>query len=250
MDENIGIIGIEYEFPEFRYSTEELFDILGNKLSENVKDNIRQLGVEHRHFVRPIEYYLQNSESTTPSSDNHKEPISDLSAQAAKKCLSSFDLKPENISCLIAGSENNDYLSPGLSSILLRKIGLSNFTPHFNLQGMACSTFPKVLELGKNLVHNDSDNVLIVISGCNSGWYLPHLKDNMFIQNPKEIGENQYDRDLQVKKWVSTMFSFLFGDGVVALVLSKNTHGNSIVKLGKFSHAVNFDQFDYRKACV
>ena len=250
MENTAGIIGMEHEFPEFRYSTEELFDILGNKLSERVKENIRQLGVEKRNFIRPIEYYLQTSAGTTPSSSNHQEPISDLSAKAAKKCLSNLDLKPENISCLIAASENNDYLSPGLSSILIRKIGLSNFTSHFNLQGMACSTFPKVLELGKNLVHNESDNVLIVISGCNSGWYLPHLKDDMFIRNPKEIGENQYDRDLQIKKWVSTMFSFLFGDGVIALVLSKNKNNNSFVKLGKFAHAVNFEQFDYRKACV
>ena len=78
-------------------------------------------------------------------------------------------------------------MSPGLSSILIKKIGLSNFTPHFNLQGMACSSFLKVLELGEKLVQNDTDNVLIVISGCNSGWYLPHLKNNMIVKNPNEI---------------------------------------------------------------
>jgi len=250
MSSDIGIIGIEKEYPEYRYSTEELFGILGNKLSEKVKENIRQLGVEQRYFVKPMEHYLLNSEGTHPTSDNHKEPISDLSAQVARKCMTNLDLKPEDITCVVAASENNDYLSPGLSSIILRKIGLSNFIPHFNLQGMACSTFPKVLELGKNLVHDDKDNVLIVISGCNSGWYLPHLKDNMAIRNPKEIGENQYDRERQIKKWVSTMFSFLFGDGVVALVLSKNTKGRNAVKIGKITHAVNFDKFDYRKACV
>lgn len=249
MIDDIGIVGIEQGFPEFSYTTNEMFDILGNKLSEKVKENIRQLGVEKRYFVKPFEHYLLNSESTSPSSENHKESISDLSAHVARNCLSNLDLKPENISCLIAASENNDYLSPGLSSILVRKIGLSNFTPHFNLQGMACSTFPKVLELGKNLIH-DSEKILIVISGCNSGWYLPHLKDNMFIRNPKEIGENQYDRDLQIRKWVSTMFSFLFGDGAVAFVLSKNKINNTMIKLGKFAHGVNFDTFDYRKACV
>ena len=250
MPNDVGIVGIEFDYPEHKYSTKELFDILGNKISDRVKNNISQLGVENRYFVKPIEHYLTNSESTHPTDNNHEEPISDLAAQVAQKCLTNLGLNLSDITCLVAASENNDYQSPGLSSILVRKIGLSNFVPHFNLQGMACSSFPKVLELGKNLVHNDKDKVLIVISGCNSGWYLPHLKDNMFVRNPKEIDENQYDKDKQLKKWVSTMFSFLFGDGVVALVLSKEKLSGNKINIGKITHAVNFDKFDYRKACV
>lgn len=250
MINQVGIKGIEFEYPEFKYTTQELFDILGNKLSEKVRDNINKLGVEQRYFVKPIEHYLNNSEGTHPSSDSHKEPISDLSAKVAKKCLDNLNFKSEDISCIIAASENNDYLSPGLSSILVRKIGLSNFIPHFNLQGMACSSFLKVLELGRYLVQSETDNVLVVISGCNSGWYLPHLKDNMDVKNPSEIGEKQYDREKQIEKWVSTMFSFLFGDGVVAFVLSKVKTNQNMIRIGNFTHAVNFDKFDYRKACV
>lgn len=250
MSVQVGIRSIQFEYPEFKYSTQELFEILGNKLTDKVRDNITKLGVEQRYFIKPIENYLLNSEGTHPSSDLHKEPISDLSALVGKKCLEALNLKPENVSCLLVASENNDYLSPGLSSLLVRKIGLSNFMPHFNLQGMACSSFPKVLELGRNLVRNETDNVLVVISGCNSGWYLPHLKDNMNIKNPSEIGEHQYDRKKQIEKWVSTMFSFLFGDGAIAFVLSKVKENENMIKFGNFTHAVNFDMFDYRKACV
>ncbi len=250
MSKDVGIIGIEYDYPKNEYTTNQLFDIFGNKISEKVKENIRQLGVEKRYFVKPIEHYLHDFEKSFPTEDGHEEPISDLAAKVGKKCIEKLGLKNDEITCVIGVSENNDYLSPGLSSILIRKIGLSNFTPHFNLQGMACSSFPKVLELGKNLVHSDSDNVLVIISGCNSGWYLPHLKDNMTIRNPSEIDKNQYDRKTQIRKWVSTMFSFLFGDGVVAFVLSKNSRGKSAIKFENFTHAVNFDKYDYRRACV
>jgi 3-oxoacyl-[acyl-carrier-protein] synthase III len=250
MNPNLGIIGIEFEYPEFEYTTDALFEILGNKISEQVKNNIRQLGVEKRYFVKPLESYLTNFETTHPSSNDHEEPISELAAKTAKKCIASLGLKNEDITCLLAVSENNDYLSPGLSSLLVRKIGLSNFISHFNIQGMACSSFPKILELGQNLVKSEKDNILIVISGCNSGWYLPHLKDNMFVRNPKEIGKNQYDRESQIRKWTSTMFSFLFGDGCVAFVLSKNTRGLPYIKFSNFTHAVNFEKYDYRKACV
>ena len=226
--EGAGISGIEFGYPEHRYSTTEMFDILGPKLSDGVRQNVQQLGVENRYFVRPMESYLENGRADL----NDGEPISELSAEVAKRCLANLGLGPSDITCLVAASENSDYLSPGLSAVLVRKIGLSNFVPHFNLQGMACSTFPKVLELGKSLVRKESDKVLVVISGCNnrlgapalqaaraghlgrtdsaesgcSGWYLPHLGDGAAVVNPKEMGDLP-DREKRIKKWVSTMFS-------------------------------------------
>jgi len=250
MNSNLLLSGLELEHPKFKYSTTELIELLGNKLSEKTIENIKSLGVENRYFIKPIEHYLLDTQGTRPTSENHEEPISDLSANVAKTCLSKLGLNLNDISCLVAASENNDYLSPGLSSILVRKIGLTNFIPHFNIQGMACSTLPKLLELGKHLVHDENDKVLVVISGCNSGWYLPHLKDKMSVKNPKEINEKQYDKNSQIRKWVSTMFSFLFGDGVSAFVLSKNKITENAVKIGKISHAVNLGEFDYQKACV
>ncbi len=246
---DIGITGLIRDYPKFKYSTKELIDILGNKLSEKVKENIYQLGVEERYFTRPIESYFE-APSAQINSINDNEPISDLSAKIVNQCLEKLGLKHDDIKCLVAAYDNNDYMSPGLSSITLTKAGFSKFLPHFNIQGMACSTLPKLLELGKNLVHDENDKVLVVISGCNSGWYLPHLKDNMDVKNPKEIGEKQYDREKQISKWVSTMFSFLFGDGVTAFLLSKVKESQNALRIGKITHAVNFDNSDYKKACV
>ena len=246
---NIGVTGLIRDYPEFKYSTKELIDILGNKLSEQVKENIYGLGVEERYFTRPIESYIKIPSAKINSIDDN-EPISDLSAKIVNQCLEKLGLKHDDIKCLLVGYENNDYMSPGLGSITLTKAGFSKFLPHFNIQGMACSTFPKLLELGKNLIHDENDKVLVVISGCNSGWYLPHLKDNMAIKNPKEIGLNQYDREKQIGKWISTMFSFLFGDGVTAFLLSKINEGQNALRIGKITHAVNFDNSDYKKACV
>jgi 3-oxoacyl-[acyl-carrier-protein] synthase III len=246
---DVGIIGLTRDYPEFKYSTKEMIDLLGNKLSERVKENIFQLGVENRYFIRPFERYIKNfGERIKSNSDG--EPISDLCTKVAQKCLSDLDLTNNDISCIVAAYEDNDFLSPGLSSILLTKIGLSKFIPHYNIQGMACSTLPKLLELGKNLIHDENDKILFVISGCNSGWYLPHLKDNLNVKNPKEIGNEQYDRKQQISKWVSTMFSFLFGDGVAAFVMRKIGPDDNAIKIGKITHAVNFENYDYRKACV
>ena len=248
-NDSIGITGLTRHYPEFKYSTKEMIDLLGNKLTEQVKENIFQLGVESRHFINPLDCYISKS-NTQRKSNINGEPISDLSTNVAQKCLSNLGLKNNDITCVVAAFEDNDFLSPGLSSILLTKMGLSKFIPHYNIQGMACSTLPKLLELGKNLIHNENDKILFVISGCNSGWYLPHLKDGMSVLNPKEISKDQPDREKQISKWVSTMFSFLFGDGVAAFVMSQVGSKDNAVKIGKITHAVNFDDSDYRKASV
>ena len=247
--ENIGIIGLECEYPKFKYTTKELIDLLGDKLTEKVKENIYGLGVNNRHFIRPIEQYIGNTKEQI-NLHGGPEPISDFSADAAKKCMSNLRLNPEDITSLIVASENSDYQSPGMASIVVTKAGLSNFIPHYNIQGMACSTLPKVLELGKNLIKNKKDKVLVVISGCNSGWYLPHLRDTKLIKSPSEIKDDDPDRESQLKKWVSTMFSFLFGDGVTAFVLSSITSKQNAIKIGKITHGVNFDESDYKKASV
>lgn len=245
----IMISGLTREYPEYKYSTNEMIEMLGNKLTDKVQENILQLGVENRCFIRPFERYIQ-SNGDRIKSDSDGEPISDLCTKTAEKCLQNLGLNKNDITCVVAAFEDNDFLSPGLSSIILTKMGLSKFIPHYNIQGMACSTLPKLLELGKNLIHDENDKILFVISGCNSGWYLPHLKNNMSVKNPKEITDDQYDRKQQLSKWVSTMFSFLFGDGVAAFVMTKANSDNHGLKIGKITHAVNFNDSDYRKACV
>ena len=246
---SVGIIGLTRQYPEFKYSTKEMIDILGNKLTEKVKENILQLGVENRYFVRPLDRYVSKSGEQIKSVPDG-EPISDLCKNVGEKCLSNLGLTKNDVTCIVAAFEDNDFLSPGLSSILLTKMGLSKFIPHYNIQGMACSTLPKLLELGKNLIRNENDKILFVISGCNSGWYLSHLKDNKTVKNPHEVDKDQHNREQQISKWVSTMFSFLFGDGVAAFVMSKTNSEDNAVKIGKITHAVNFDDYDYRKACV
>ena len=248
-DSSIGIIGLTRQYPEFKYNTKEMMDALGNKLTEKVKENILQLGVENRYFVRPLDSYVSKLGEQIKSIPDG-EPISDLCKNVAEKCLSNLGLTKNDVTCIVAAFEDNDFLSPGLSSILLTKMGLSKFIPHYNIQGMACSTLPKLLELGKNLIRNKNDKVLFVISGCNSGWYLPHLKDDKTVRNPREIDKDQYDQKQQISKWVSTMFSFLFGDGVAAFVMTNVDSEDNAVKIGKITHGVNFDDSDYRKASV
>ena len=78
----------------------------------------------------------------------------------------------EDIQYLIATSDNNDFITLGLSNILLRKLGLSPETKHVNIQGMACIAFQKALELAEDhLSRYPKNHVMIVTSGINSRWF-------------------------------------------------------------------------------
>ena len=60
-DHNVSITGLTRQYPEFRYSTNELINAMENKLTEQVKENILQLGVEHRYFIRSFDHYINKS---------------------------------------------------------------------------------------------------------------------------------------------------------------------------------------------
>ena len=80
---SVGITGLTRQYPEFKYSTKEMIDLLGNKLTEKVKENIFQLGVENRHFINPLDCYTSKS-NTQRKSNINGEPISDLSTNVAQ----------------------------------------------------------------------------------------------------------------------------------------------------------------------
>ena len=61
-----------------------MIEALGNKLSEDVKENIYQLGVKNRYFVRPFDRYISKS-SERIKSNADGEPISDLCVKVAEK---------------------------------------------------------------------------------------------------------------------------------------------------------------------
>lgn len=247
-EQSVFLNGLVCKYPKYHYTTQELINQLDDSLSDDVKENIIQLGVKERYFIRPFKNYLHPSEHVVNGPD--EEPISDLSAEVAKECLSKLKINPEEISGLLVASEHSDYQSPGLAPILVTKIGLSNFVPHYNIQGTACSTISKILELGKKLVTTEKDKILVVISGCNSNWYLPHLGKKEFVINPQEIPQDDPNRAKLIKKWVATMFSFLFGDGVCSFLLTRDKSSENGIKIGKITHAVNFDPEDYKKASV
>jgi predicted naringenin-chalcone synthase len=119
-------------------------------------------------------------------------------------------------------------ICPGLSQLLIPKLGFNRYIKYVNAQGIASTAFPKALELAEHyLAAHPRDYVLICVSGVSSYWFQNQVRG---IDDVMEIGEismikDEVKRQFELRKWVATMQFFLFGDGVAAAIVAKNGEG-------------------------
>ena len=147
-DYNIMISGLTREYPEYKYSTNQMIDLLGNKLTDNVKENIVQLGVENRFFIRPFERYIQ-SDGKRIKTDSDGEPISDLCTKTAEKCLQNLGLNKNDITCVVAAFEDNDFLSPWIIFYSSYQIGIIKISPSLQYSRNGMFHTSKIIRIRK-----------------------------------------------------------------------------------------------------
>jgi predicted naringenin-chalcone synthase len=225
---DMQILRFSTAVPRSEFSTEELLEAFPCQIPEGVKQNILNLGVKHRYLV---DYTDASLESETILSERD---IVDLCLETSEKALESTGLSAENVGYLIVAYDVNPFLCPGLSQLLVRKLGFSPYIKHVNVQGMACTAFTKALELAKDhLAVHPKDFVLLCVSGVNSYWFYNQvlgIKDLMEIRRINSMG-NENIRRLELRKWIATMEFFLFGDGVASVIVANEGNGLSVDKI-------------------
>ncbi|UCE95373.1 MAG: hypothetical protein JSV51_06495 [Candidatus Bathyarchaeota archaeon] len=224
--------------PEEKYSTKELMGLFPGEISEDIKKNILNLGVENRHLMD----YDWTSKSETIFTE---ESIIDLCLEACRKAIENASLSLKDIGYFIVTYDANPFLCPGLSQLLIPKLGFNPHIRHVNVQGMACSAFTKALDLARNhlTVHPD-DFVLLCISGVNSYWFINQIRGLNNIMKIDRINSIRRDesRRRELRKWIAAMEFFLFGDGVAGIIMAKEGRGLSIKKIVEVT---NLEENDY-----
>lgn len=225
--------------PKNEYSTEKLVEVFPCQLPKGVKQNILNLGVSKRYLINNV-----NSEKAMSETG-----IVDLCLEACEKAIKKARLSVGDIGYFVAAYDANPFLCPGLSQLLVRKIGFDPYIKHVNAQGIASTAFPKALELAGNyLAAHPEDYVLLCISGVSSYWFqnqVRGIKDIMEINQINTI-KNQAKRQMELRKWVATMEFFLFGDGAAAAVVTNEEEGLTVRKivevtnLGKKDHLAGY----------
>ena len=173
-----------------------------------------------------------------------EKPLIKLCKEACKNAIQEAGTSAKNIGCLIAAYDANPLLSPGLSQVLIPKLGLDPYVRHVNAQGIASTAFGETLALAKDyLAAHPQDSVLICISGVSSYWFQNQVQGMSEVMEISKINEiaDRARRQFELRKWVATMEYFLFGDGVAAAVVAENGRG---IRIDNIVEVTNIEEAD------
>jgi len=236
---NMQLLQLLTSVPENEYSSESLLEAFPCELSEGTIQNILNLGVSKRYLINHASAPLK--QETIMS----EKELVDLCYEACEKTIKKASLSIKDVGYFIMTYDQTPILCPGLSQLVTRKLGFNPYIKHVNLQGMACTSFTKSLELaGDHLAAHPEDHVLICVSGVNSYWFYNQvrgIKGIMEISKIKMIKDKD-KRRMELRKWIATMEFFLFGDGVASLIVARNGNGPSI---NKIVEVTNIGKKDY-----
>lgn len=233
------ILQVSTALPSNRYSTEELINVFPCKIPLGVKQNIFNLGVSSRYLI---------SHSRTPKKPEtilSEDALINLCVEACSKTLENYDLSPKDVGYFVATYDANPFLCPGLSQLLIRRLGFSPHMKHINIQGTACTSFTKALEFAEKHVEvYPEDPVLLCISGANSYWFYNQVQGLKSIKEVNEINsiKNLERRNMEFRKWIAAMEFFLFGDGVASILVAKDGNGLSV---NGIYEVTNINEDDY-----
>jgi len=197
----LQLLQLSKAVPKNEYSTEELTEAFPCKLPDDVKQNVLNLGVSKRYLIDPI---TSTSKKETIISEKK---LVNLCLEACEDTLEKSDLSIKDVGYFIAAYDANPFLCPGLSHLLIRKLGFNSYIKHVNVQGMACASFTKALELAEDhLATHPHDNVLLCTSGVNSYWLINQLRGLKDVMGIREIGslKNKRKQKMELRRWIAT----------------------------------------------
>jgi alkylresorcinol/alkylpyrone synthase len=222
------ILQLSKAVPKSEFSTEELIKVFPCEIPEDVKQNILNLGVSKRYFVNHAD---SSSKSETILSEAD---LVDLCVEACEKAIEKASLSIRDIGYLIAAYDVSPFLCPGLSQLLIRKLGFNPYIKYVNVQGMACAAFSNALELAENhLAAHPEDFVLLCVSGVDSYWFYNQVRGFKDVMEISKIGliKDEDKRQMELRKWIAAMEFFLFGDGVASVIVARDGDGLYVKKI-------------------
>ena len=233
------IATISTVLPQDSYSSEELLRTSPCVLPESVRQNIVNLGVAKRYLISS--YRVHPEEATI---EGEKQFI-DLCSKACSQAVGEADLRMKDVNYFISTYDASPFLSPGLSQLLIPKLGLDPYVRHVNAHGIASTAFIKALELARNhLAVFPQHRVLACISGVSSFWFQNQVRGIDHVLDIKQINSLNEDakKNEELRKWMATMQFFLFGDGVAAAIITSDDEGLTV---GDIAEVTNVGASDY-----
>lgn len=170
-----AILSVATATPRQRYSQEEIYD-LACRYSEyyrtpRIKQIFMNSDIAFRHLYLDAES-LPALESTDELHRRYLKGAVDIGSEAIRKCLSAGALDAEEIDYIVAVSCTG-YLCPGLSSLLVKELGLRNNVQRADLLGMGCAGAMPGLQRAYDFVkaYPAKKALLLAVEICSACYY-------------------------------------------------------------------------------
>jgi alkylresorcinol/alkylpyrone synthase/polyketide synthase Type III len=171
-----AILAVGTANPPRRYSQEEIYNLARRSSAFYRSDRVKQIfmnsGIDHRHFCFDIETFNPNENSDELHARFATGSVA-LSAEAINACLASGGFSISDIDYIVAVSCTG-YLCPGLSSILIKELGMRRNIQRADLLGMGCAGAMPGLQRAYDFVkaYPDKRALLITVEICSACYYI------------------------------------------------------------------------------
>jgi 3-oxoacyl-[acyl-carrier-protein] synthase III len=240
----INLLSSATSVPPHRFSTVDLVSALLYKLSPELINTINTLGVEQRYStLENYPAYLAGEPMSATTS------ATDLSVNAARRCLEQWGGDPRKIGLLVAATNTPAQLLPCLASEVMANFHgvLSRSISTVSMQAQGCSVLLKSVEVAQwYLCANPGKVALIIMSEAHTPYISPLLRAEYLgyreiARLRKNSRAEDFDTDRERLNTTCAIQAMLFGDGAVALLLGTE---EGIAEFGPIAHLTNDDAED------
>jgi 3,5-dihydroxyphenylacetyl-CoA synthase len=243
---NLVINGIYNYLPEFEFDTKKFITSISHKLSDKLIDQLINMDIKKKKVACDVQKLLEKKDFKLTETN------SSLSIKAINNLLNNSDIDIDEIDYLITATETEDYISPGLSNVLIDKLDFRKSIRHTNVTGMGCSSIITLLDLAEDyLLRYPEKNILLVLSVLSTSFYKNIFDIDKFytieeINNDPKLYSN---RKQHISNWLNMIQIILFADAASAIMISnKKRKGTKNYKLVKSYHLTNLYKNDSKLA--
>jgi len=171
-----AILSIASSNPRRRYTQQQIYE-LAHRASEFYRtERIRQIfmnsDIDHRHLYFDIESF-DAQESCDQLHRRFREGAMEIGSAAIRSCLSAAKIPETEIDYIIAVSCTG-YLCPGLSSLMIKELGMRRDVQRADLLGMGCAGAMPGLQRAFDFVkaYPDRKALLLTVEICSACYYV------------------------------------------------------------------------------
>ena len=219
------IRSIAAKLPEHSWTTDELLNAAGDRLSDKLRDMLTLLGVEKRHSV------LANYPSVLFEGAEPELAISGstLAVQGCRMCIEKENIHPYEIGLVLGVTSSPSRLLPSLVCDMFAQMPeFRRDTINLSISFMGCSAISKVVDTARWFLTCYPEKHVLV---C--------FMDAITPLSPPLPGKFAHFSEVppdERQSTVNAMHGFLFGDATVAMILSADGKGP---KFGPVIHLTN-----------